>query len=155
MKRRPIKSKSKVSLYKRKERKIQKSHSTMWLFAYRVHVFYIFFFFFARICWLWRQIFTHCAYTVYVLKNIKNRSHDTIYTFKNYFVAVFSVFSNNKLNPNGPYDSSLSSQSPLEIRKWKNKKDEEVQTIWPFSFLSSLSVSLSFVLLRWEISFVT
>ena len=35
----------------------------------------------------------HCAYTVHVLKNIKNRSHDTIYTFKYYFATVFSVFS--------------------------------------------------------------
>ena len=36
---------------------------------------------------------------------IKNESHDTIYTFKNYFITVFSVsiFSSNKnkLNPNG------------------------------------------------------
>ena len=33
----------------------------------------------------------HCSNTVYTLKNIKNRSHDTIYTFKNYFATVFSV----------------------------------------------------------------
>ena len=40
---------------------------------------------------------------------IKNGSHGTIHTFKNYFVTMFSVFSfqfsvfsNNKLNPNGP-----------------------------------------------------
>ena len=31
---------------------------------------------------------------------IKNWSHSTIYTFKNYFVTVFSVFSKNKLYPN-------------------------------------------------------
>ena len=39
----------------------------------------------------------HCSYTVYILftylKNIKNGSHDTIYTFKNYFATVFLVFS--------------------------------------------------------------
>ena len=29
--------------------------------------------------------------TVYELKNIKNRSHSTIHTFKNYFVIVLSV----------------------------------------------------------------
>ena len=53
----------------------------------------------------------HCSCTVHVLKNIKNGFHDTIYTFKNYFATVFSVFSfqfsvfsNNKLNPNGPYE---------------------------------------------------
>ena len=31
--------------------------------------------------------------TVHALKNIKNGSHDTIYTFKNYFATVLSVFS--------------------------------------------------------------
>ena len=39
---------------------------------------------------------------------IKNRSHDTIHTFKNYFATVFSIsvfsFSKNKLNPNGSKD---------------------------------------------------
>ena len=36
-------------------------------------------------------------------KNIKNRFHGTIHTFKNYFVTVFSVFSfsKNELYPNG------------------------------------------------------
>ena len=49
---------------------------------------------------------------------IKNRSHNTIYIFKNYFVTVFSVsifnFSKNKLNPNRPYISilALSSMAP-------------------------------------------
>ena len=38
-------------------------------------------------------LFMHCLCTVYVLKNIKNGSHDTIYIFKNYFATVFSVFS--------------------------------------------------------------
>ena len=30
--------------------------------------------------------------TVHALKNIKNRSHDTIHTFKNYFTTVLSIF---------------------------------------------------------------
>ena len=30
--------------------------------------------------------------TVHALKNIKNGSHDTIHTFKNYFTTVLSVF---------------------------------------------------------------
>ena len=42
---------------------------------------------------------------------IKNGSHNTIYTFKNYFTTVFSVsvfsFSKNKLNPNTPYIIAL------------------------------------------------
>ena len=56
------------------------------------------------------SVCTHCAYTIHVLKNIKNGFHDTIYTFKYYFATVFSVFSfqflvfsNNKFNPNTPY----------------------------------------------------
>ena len=46
----------------------------------------------------------HCSSTVHVFKNIKNGSHDIIYTFKNYFAPVFSVFSfrKNNLYPNGP-----------------------------------------------------
>ena len=31
--------------------------------------------------------------TVHALKNIKNESHNTIHTFKNYFATVLSVFS--------------------------------------------------------------
>ena len=42
--------------------------------------------------------------TVHALKNIKNGSHGTIHTFKNYLATVFSVFSfsKNKLYPNEP-----------------------------------------------------
>ena len=49
-------------------------------------------------------LFIYCAYTVHAFKNIKNWSHGTIHTFKNYFAIVFSVFSfsNNKFNPNKP-----------------------------------------------------
>ena len=66
-----------------------------------VHLLFIFFFFFffllrvnSNITWVYcsRTVY-HCSCTVYLLKNIKNGSHDTIYTFKNYFVIVFSVFS--------------------------------------------------------------
>ena len=38
-------------------------------------------------------IWVHCLCTVHVLKNIKNESHGTIHTFKNYFATVLSVFS--------------------------------------------------------------
>ena len=42
--------------------------------------------------------------TLFRKKNIKNGSHGTIHTFKNYFATVFSVFSfsKNKLYSNGP-----------------------------------------------------
>ena len=80
---------------------------------FSVHVFCLFFFFFFvpafvdfgrqyLLLWTVYTLFTHCAYTVHVLKNIKNGSYDTIYTFKNNFATVFSVFSNNKFNPNTP-----------------------------------------------------
>ena len=36
------------------------------------------------------------GFTVHVFKNIKNESHDTIHTFKNYFGIVFSIFSFSK-----------------------------------------------------------
>ena len=44
----------------------------------------------------------HCSCTVHILKSIKNGSHDTIHTFKNYFAIVFSIFSN-KRYPNRAY----------------------------------------------------
>ena len=53
-------------------------------------------------------LFTYCSnivhmtYTTLFKNNIKNRSYGTIYTFKNYFIIVFSVFNfnKNKLYPN-------------------------------------------------------
>ena len=50
-----------------------------------------------------RALFTDPQISLFNNFFIKNGSHDTIHTFKNYFVTVFSVsFSKNKLNPNGP-----------------------------------------------------
>ena len=53
------------------------------------------------------SLFTYCSCTVHALKNIKNGSHNTIHAFKNYLLQYFQFlvfsFSNNKLNPNGPY----------------------------------------------------
>ena len=54
-----------------------------------------------------RALFTVPQITLFSPFFIKNGSHSTIYTFKNYFATVFSVlvfsFSKNKLNPNTPY----------------------------------------------------
>ena len=53
----------------------------------------------------------HYSCTVYALFMYRSRtahgSHNTIHTFKIYFVTVFSVFifSKNKFNPNGPKES--------------------------------------------------
>ena len=71
-----------------------------WMLRFRFHVFLFFFFLCmnSKLAWVHcSPLFTHCLH-------IKNGSHDTIYTFKNYFAIVLSVFSfsNNKLNPNGP-----------------------------------------------------
>ena len=65
---------------------------------FSVHVFYFFFFFCPHLLTLGDNIYCyeqciHCSHIVHVLKNIKNGSHDIIYTFKNYFATVFSVFS--------------------------------------------------------------
>ena len=89
----------------------------MWPVAYRVFsrlsFLPFFFFFFLRVnsnlTWV------YCSCTVYVLKNIKNRSHDTIYTIKNYFVTVFSVFS-------FQFSATISSiqTEPIYINKWKS-----------------------------------
>ena len=53
-----------------------------------------------------RALFTVPQITLFSHFFIKNGSHSTIYTFKNYFATVFSVsvfsFSKNKLNPNTP-----------------------------------------------------
>ena len=73
--------------------------------------FFFFFFAFTRLRERQMSLFRHYSRTVHhysstvhTLKNIKNASHGTIHTFKNYFATVFSVFSfsSNKFNPNGP-----------------------------------------------------
>ena len=134
----------------------------LWPFAYRVHVFCFFFFFFLPafvdfgrqmlLLWTVYALFTHCAYTVHVLKNIKNESHDTIYTFKYYFVTVFSVFSfqfsifsNNKFNPNTPIkkytDFSLETQT-------KNEKERSFfgSKIYFFSLSTPISYFSVYIL---------
>ena len=67
----------------------------------------------------------HCSCTIHVLKNIKNGSYGTIYTFKNYFTIILSVFSfqfysfsKNKLNPNGPYVSIGNTNLAFGLRFW-------------------------------------
>ena len=72
----------------------------------RLH-FHFFFFFYARVLAFMRQyalfsgsraLFTRPTSTLFRKKNIKNESHGTIHTFKNYFVTVFSIFSFNKIS---------------------------------------------------------
>ena len=92
--------------------------------AFHVYVsaFFFFFFFVKLKCYcsslLWTVVVTfdreQCIYALFMdpqitLFNnffIKNGSHGTIYTFKNYFATVFSVFSfqfqQNKFYPNRP-----------------------------------------------------
>ena len=67
--------------------------------CFQFHVFTFFFFLRMNSNLTW----VHCAgtkitihalfITVHALKNIKNRSHGTIHTFKKYFATVLSVFS--------------------------------------------------------------
>ena len=101
----------------------QKDLMPVWIRHLCFHFSVFLFFFFSRISGRQNLLFTtvaslfmHCSSTIYALfmgptttlfrKKIKNWSHDTIHTFKNYFVTIFSVFSfsKNKFNPNGPLD---------------------------------------------------
>ena len=76
--------------------------------------FSFFFFFGSRTCWLFvreqciRALFTDLQISFFNHLFIKNGSHDTIHTFKNYFTTVFSVFSfqfqQNKIYPNRPIE---------------------------------------------------
>ena len=115
----------------------------MWPFAYRIHVFIFtfsaFFFFCPHLLtlgdifycceqYIHCTLFTHRAYTVHVLKNIKNGSHDTIYTFKNYFATLFSVFSNNKFNPNTPIKPVTLQDLIMEAKIVKQEIKEDNST---------------------------
>ena len=61
-------------------------------------------FFLARICWLFhgeqctRSLFTNPQIPLFSNFFIKNGSHSTTHTFKNYFAIVFSVFSFSKIS---------------------------------------------------------
>ena len=68
---------------------------------------------------------------------IKNGSHDTVHTFINYFVTVFSVlvfsFSKNKLNPNRPIVSDLNVNTQ-ELKNMKpDHKNSRTQNSWAFN----------------------
>ena len=63
-------------------------------------------------------------------KNIKNRSHDTIHTFKNYFITVFSVFSKISCIQSNP-----KKQHPTNN---KNKKNLKSYVIYPCFFSNKL-----------------
>ena len=69
--------------------------------------FAFFFLFFSRFALGKGQLllFTYCNNTVHTFKNIKNKSHGTIYIFKNYFITIFLIFNlnKNKLYPNNPF----------------------------------------------------
>ena len=69
--------------------------------------FAFFFLFFSRFALGKGQLllFTYCNNTVHTFKNIKNKSHGTIYIFKNYFIIIFLIFNlnKNKLYPNNPF----------------------------------------------------
>ena len=62
---------------------------------------------------------------------IKNGSHGTIYTFKNYFATVFSVFSFSKI-------------SPIQTDPWAylNNLKGGTKGIWLFFFLGQKDISM-------------
>ena len=94
------------------------AHFTFCVFFSFFFIFFTHFSFGGQIAW-----FTHCSQNPQPLysekKNlklkIKNGSHSTIHTFKNYFATTFSVFSfqQNKLYPNEPLVYHNSHQETL------------------------------------------
>lgn len=80
------------------------------LSSFCVFHFILFYFFSAAVFdQVFREQYIHALFTDptnYSNFFIKNRSHSTIYLFKNYFATVFYIsvfsFSTNKLYPNGP-----------------------------------------------------
>ena len=63
-----------------------------------------------------KSLFMHCSSTVHVFKNIKNGSHDTIHTFKNYFAIVFSVFSKMSGIQTDPKSSNTIFKHPIRSK---------------------------------------
>ena len=79
----------------------------LWIRSRLLRLPFFFFFFFLRFALGKGQLllFTYCNNTVHTFKNIKNKSHGTIYIFKNYFITIFLIFNlnKNKLYPNNPF----------------------------------------------------
>ena len=107
-------------------------------FAFCFFLFFSFlslFFFFFHAFKLLETSFTvhHCSHTVHGTynhfikkKNIKNGTHGTIHTFKNYFATVFSVFSfsKNKLYSNGPkWNELFFKQNTKHENTYKTKQN--------------------------------
>ena len=74
---------------------------------------------------------------------IKNGSHGTIYTFKNYFTTVFSVFSFNKI-------SSIQINPLFRILRFKREREREV--IFLFFCCFSFSLWTQSVILGYKLS---
>ena len=109
-----------------------------------------FFFFFFPCMWtvksLWRRqkiLFEHCLCTVHVLfmSPMTLFSHLKIILLQCFQFSVFS-FSNNKLNPNGPYMSNylkflkkLSLSIVFMKRPFKKKKDQKLRVCLDIVYL--------------------
>ena len=81
----------------------------------------------ARVRFLCRfcVLFTEPASTFFSKNKFKTESHDIIHLFKNYFAAVFSIFSN-KRNPNRPlvFTTMLIQQRPDQLFFLLHPKNE-------------------------------
>ena len=74
-----------------------------------------------------RALFTRLASIFFNKNNFKIGSHDTIHTFKNYFVIVFSVFSN-KRYPKRPLKCEENYFMSRDKKSVKNKETKELST---------------------------
>ena len=74
-----------------------------------------------------RALFTRLASIFFNKNNFKIGSHDTIHTFKNYFIIVFSVFSN-KRYPKRPLKCEENYFMSRDKKSVKNKETKELST---------------------------
>ena len=116
----------------------------LWLGLDSTFVFYVcvfsFFFFKSRFCWLFNceqcicTLFTDPQTSLFSHFFIKNGSHGTIYTFKNYFATVFSVFSFSKI-------SSIQTDSKYQYIFWiiiEKKRKRKRKIKWGWSHFNGL-----------------
>ena len=95
--------------------------------TFSIFSFVFFFFFFQGVSGKQISLFIYCLRAIHGTiatllrkKNIKNESHSTIHTFKNYFATVFFNFQQNKLYPNGSLVASIFLIQLLNLPKVPN-----------------------------------
>ena len=140
-------------LRKPREQTKLRSIKTTAAFGYRISrisniCIFLFFFFFldAHIVVLETKCTVYTLFmgpttTLFRKKNIKNGSHNTIHTFKNYFATVFSIFSKISCIQTDPH---LLSKSDREVKKKTPNAFVHLIKVWKKDiFKSWINISVS------------